>query len=180
MRYLHSQGVVHCNLSPDTVLVDWDWNVTVGNLAHSLVSGADPPVSDAWRLIGSRYLAPECYENRFTMASDVFAFGLILYRLIVGCSPFPAPLEFLVHVKRIAIDDARPEIPDSVPPLVRDLISDCWASDPDDRPPFREIVRRLEAMHFRLTGGVKLAKVAGFVRKITDWEADHGLADIAE
>jgi serine/threonine protein kinase len=160
--------------------VDWDWNVTVGGLAHSLVSGADPPTADAFLSIGSCYLAPECYENHFTMASDIFSFGLVLYRLIVGRAPYPSKLTAYGLAKRIAIAGVRPEIPDSVPPLVKELISDCCASDPDDRPRFREIVRRLEAVNFRLTEGVRGSKVASFVQKITDWEADHGLADIAE
>jgi serine/threonine protein kinase len=169
MRYLHSQRVVHCNLTPETILVNWDWNVTVGNFAHSLVSGADPQ-GHPWQSIQSRYLAPECYDDRFTFASDVFSYGMILYRLIVGCPPFPAHLNRIALAKRIVIDEARPEIPESVLPMVRELIIDCWANDPDDRPSFHEILLRLEEMHFRLADGVKSSKVASFVRTITHWE----------
>jgi hypothetical protein len=35
-------------------------------------------------------------------------------------------------------------------------------------------------MRFRLTGGVNPSKVASFVQKIAEWEAAHGLADLAE
>jgi serine/threonine protein kinase len=31
MRYLHSQRVIHCNLIPDNILLDWDWNVRIGD-----------------------------------------------------------------------------------------------------------------------------------------------------
>jgi serine/threonine protein kinase len=180
MRYLHSQGIVHCNLSPETIHVDWDWNVRVGNFTHSLVSGEDPATGYAWREVRSSYLAPECYDDRFSLASDVFSFGLILYLLIVGRAPFPLGLSLFGVGKRIVINEAVPEIPDSVLPPVRELITDCWAADPDDRPPFREILKRLEAMRFRVTGGVDPSKVASFVQKITEWEAAHGLADLGE
>jgi serine/threonine protein kinase len=169
MRYLHSQGVVHCNLSPDAILVDLDWNVRIGLLAHSRLPGEDSTVGHSSVSFDSRYFAPECYENRFEFASDVFSFGLILYRLIVGLNPFPDLTPFAV-AKLIVADDARPEIPDFVPPRVRGLIADCWATDPDDRPPFDEIIERLEGMDFKLTSGVKSAKVANFVQQIRDWE----------
>jgi hypothetical protein len=123
MRYLHSHGIVHCALSPETILVDWDWNVSVGNFTHSLMSGEDPATGNAWRETRSPCRAPECYDDRFLFANDVFSLGMILYRLIVGRAPFPPDLNLLGVGKQIVIDDARPEIPDSVLPPVRELIT---------------------------------------------------------
>jgi myosin-5 len=177
MRYLHGKGIAHCNLTPDTILVDREWNITVANFTHSRVY---PGTGNDWALIGSHYLAPECHENRFLWESDVFSFGLILFRLIVGRSPFPTDLSPLAVAKRIAIDGERPEIPDSVPPLVGGLIVACWATNPADRPSFRQIVTRLKEMDFRLARGVNPSKVASFVEKITKWEAAHGLAELEE
>jgi serine/threonine protein kinase len=38
MRYLHSQKVIHCNLNPNNILLDWDWNVRIGDFGHSISS----------------------------------------------------------------------------------------------------------------------------------------------
>jgi serine/threonine protein kinase len=128
MRYLHCHGIIHCNLSPDAIVVDWHCNVRVRDFTYSFEYGVDPSPTNVGTLSGSQYRALECYDDRFLRAIDVFSFGLILCRLIVGQPPFPGLSPYAV-AKRIAFDDVRPEIPDSVPPLVRELISDCWATD---------------------------------------------------
>jgi serine/threonine protein kinase len=36
MQYLHSQQVIHCNLTADNILLDWNWNVRIGVFGHSI------------------------------------------------------------------------------------------------------------------------------------------------
>jgi hypothetical protein len=38
----------------------------------------------------------------------------------------------------------RPAIPDTIPVPVKELIIDCWAADPIDRPTFKRIHEKLE------------------------------------
>jgi serine/threonine protein kinase len=123
-----------------------------------------------WPSINSRYLAPECYEGIFHGPSDVFAFGLILFEILVGRPPFPKNFTRWQIAWIVAFEDRRPEIPDFVPAPARELIENCWATDPDDRPTFEEIVDRLAEMQFRVTACVNSAKVAEFVKRIKDWE----------
>jgi hypothetical protein len=59
-------------------------------------------------------------------------------------------------------------MPDFVLPVVRALICDCWAQDPEDRASLRGILDHLEEMQFKVTPGVNSAKVAAFVGKIID------------
>jgi hypothetical protein len=73
----------------------------------------------------------------------------------------------------VAIEGARPEIPDSVLPAARQLIADCWEADAGERPTFEEIVDRLAEMNFKVTADVKSAKVAEFVRGIEKWEQQN-------
>jgi serine/threonine protein kinase len=80
MRYLHSQRVIHCNLNPDNILLDWDWNVRIGDFGYS-ISPDKPVIPNAnpdWPAIDSHYLAPECYSNEYGWESDVLSFWLIL------------------------------------------------------------------------------------------------------
>jgi hypothetical protein len=140
-------------------MVDWDWGVRIAGFGHSRFDA-----------ILSRYLAPECYEAEFLPASDVFAFGLILFEIVSGGPGFPESMHIYQIAFQVAVAGRRPEIPDSVLPDVRAVIEDCWEDDPEDRPSFASIVDRLAEMQFKVTEGVNSAKIARFVNSIEDWE----------
>jgi serine/threonine protein kinase len=174
MQFVHSRGIVHRRLSPDSVLLDWDWSVKIGDCSLCIPIGHDPPVDEIWNSLLWNYLAPEGYRNEFVFGSDVFSFGLILWQILTGRPPFSNLNPFAI-AKKICVDETRPRIPEFVLPAVRELICDCWAPNPDDRPSFREILERLKAMRFKVTPGVNSAKVAAFVQKISNWERENGL-----
>jgi hypothetical protein len=73
----------------------------------------------------------------------------------------------------IAVLNERPEIPEFVLPSARELITDCWAIEPGDRPSFDEIVDRLVAMKFKVIRNVNPPKLSAFVQKIQDWESQN-------
>jgi hypothetical protein len=47
-------------------------------------------------------------------------------------------------------------------------IRDYWVTNADDRPSFRQIIRRLERIHFKLTAERKSVKLPEFIMKIKD------------
>jgi hypothetical protein len=81
-----------------------------------------PNAAVDWHSIDSRYLAPERYDGTFRCASDVFAFGLILFEILAGQPAFPESLSPRQVAFKITIEGVRPEIPDSVPAAARALI----------------------------------------------------------
>jgi serine/threonine protein kinase len=173
MRFLESNGIIYRDLKPSNILLDWNWNVRISDFGHC-ISPDVPPISSSSGLEGIRrlpsvdfhYLAPECYDEIWTSESDVFSFGLILYEVIVGEPVFPKWESRLKIARKVLLEDWRPIIPDCVPSSVADLIYDCWASDPRDRPCFTVILHRLRRMQFQVTPNVNCAKVAAFVDEI--------------
>jgi serine/threonine protein kinase len=171
MRFLHSRSAVHRDLKPENILLDWDWNVRIADFGHSTAPATPERPSlttcDApphWPSIDSCYLAPECYDCIFLPASDVFAFALILFEILAGSPVFSMSLRSYQIAFIVAVEDARPDIPDFVLPSARALIEDCWAADPDERPTFADIVDQLAEMKFKVTADVNPAKVVAFMK----------------
>jgi serine/threonine protein kinase len=117
------------------------------------------------------YLAPEHYSNRTVPESDVFSFGLILYELMVGRAVFPRDATAGGIMGEVLGKGWKPDIPESLFPETRELISGCLQIEFQRRSLFDDIFDRMEGMNFKLTAGVNSLKVAKFVKEMKSIES---------
>lgn len=90
LNYLHRRGIVHRDLKPANVLVDYN---TVKVLDFGLALATDvinEQIGDDDRISGTlAYIAPETLRGEpATLASDLYAFGVIMYEVYKGEHPF--------------------------------------------------------------------------------------------
>lgn len=110
-----------------------------------------------------RYMAPEVFRHEpYNSRVDVYSYSMIVYQLFEFQPPFSGqdPVE---AARQAALYERRPDFvalvqPSPVKKMLRDLITRCWSPDPEDRPPFPQIVDELEAVlaklpRQQLTGG---------------------------
>jgi hypothetical protein len=71
------------------------------------------------------------------------------------------------------IEHELPDIPEFVLPSARELITDCWAEEPGDRPFFDEIVDRLKEIKFKVMPNMNSWKLSEFVKEIEGWESHN-------
>ncbi|KAK8843730.1 hypothetical protein M9Y10_024797 [Tritrichomonas musculus] len=93
------------------------------------------------------YMAPELLEDQdhYGPAIDVYAFAIMAYEIVTGKEPFSekgksATLKTLL---RKISTGGRPEFTEGVNDKMKDLISQCWSQDPNQRPSFESIFERL-------------------------------------
>jgi tetratricopeptide (TPR) repeat protein len=146
----HEAGVVHRDLKPQNVLLDAVGNAFISDfgLAKSLEAGA-MGMTRTGELMGTpRYMAPEQVEGgTIDHRTDIYAFGLILYEMLTGGSPFSGDSALQVMYQRVKQAPKKPrELRADLPEYLERIILRCLERDPKRRyQSAREILADLEA-----------------------------------
>ena len=131
----HDQGIIHRDLKPANVKVRPDGTVKVLDfgLATVLKPSSDAAVrrTQPGMVVGTpAYMSPEQARGEpVTRHTDIWAFGVVLYELLTGVSPFarPSRAQTLASVLGEQPDFAR--LPAETPPNLRSLIRRCLEKD---------------------------------------------------
>jgi 3-phosphoinositide dependent protein kinase-1 len=156
--YMHSRGVIHRDLKPENVLLDDQMHVKITDFGTAKILDPPKPRMDvggatfpygtnqldgiednrANSFVGTaEYVSPELLtEKNACKASDLWAFGCIIYQLLSGRPPFKAANEYLTFQKIVILDY---EFPKGFPPIARDLVERLLVLDPAKRLPIEHI-----------------------------------------
>ncbi|CAF3480847.1 unnamed protein product [Fusarium graminearum] len=147
--YMHSRGVIHRDLKPENVLLDDQMHVKITDFGTAKLlkdpredgstasaSGVPDPGRDedsrAASFVGTaEYVSPELLTHKNACkASDLWAFGCIIYQLLAGRPPFKGGSEYLTFQKIVNLEY---EFPPGFPPAARDLVERCLVLEPARR-----------------------------------------------
>ena len=155
--YMHKRGVIHRDLKPENVLLDRHMHVKITDFGTAKIlrvhrrpdesTSSIPPIDSteipeedrASSFVGTaEYVSPELLTDKNACkASDLWAFGCIIYQLLAGRPPFKAGNEYLTFQKIVALDY---EFPIGFPAVARDLVERLLVLDP---------ARRLQIEHIK-------------------------------
>jgi eukaryotic-like serine/threonine-protein kinase len=153
LAHAHERGVVHRDLKPANVLFDAEGRAKIADLGIAQLRGADT-LTDAGTVLGTAgYISPEQTRGEAaTPASDVYAFGVVLYRLLSGRLPFEAdsPAE-LAAMHREAEPPPLASIRRDVPAGLAALAMAALAKAQESRPPDGAALLRALTSHHSAT-----------------------------
>ncbi|KAG2452936.1 hypothetical protein HYH02_002274 [Chlamydomonas schloesseri] len=153
LQYLHDRGIVHGDLTA--------WNVM-------LCTAADPAADRSGRNFTAKvadfglsrnldvrskiktrtygtisHMPPECLiSGIISKATDVFAFGVLLWQMYTGLRPW-AGMNHGQIIYNVGMKNVQLLFPPGTPPAIADLSSSCTRTDPNTRPSFGEIMEKL-------------------------------------
>ncbi len=119
LAHAHDQGVIHCDIKPENILLKpvaetWVLKLTDLGIArhqvlhsHSIAATGSPA-----------YMAPERYYGQVFPASDLYAVGVILYELLVGHRPFSGSPQQLMYAHLNQSVQMDPLIPVALRPIL--------------------------------------------------------------
>jgi serine/threonine-protein kinase len=112
----HKLGVVHRDLKPSNIMIDQEGQARIMDfgIARSLKAKG---ITNAGAIIGTpEYMSPEQVEGKEADArSDIYSFGIILYEMVTGRSPFQGDSSLAVALKQKI---ERPEKPEKLNPQI--------------------------------------------------------------
>ena len=134
---------------------DFGWSVKLVG-ATSLVGGKNSKIEQ----VNATWAAPEVLNGEeFTEKIDIYAFGIMLWELLVQCHPFSLDLEvgLMQVLKGYILKKGRPSIPPSLfqreneknPEMFSkylDLMNRCWDHQPSSRPTAFQVCESLREM----------------------------------
>jgi hypothetical protein len=136
----HGQGLVHRDVKPGNVMLTRDGAKVVDFGLAAVVGDRDHQEPGGLVLGTPEYVAPERLSGDTVLAaSDVYALGVMLYRLLAGRFPWKVVTAAQMLDAHIYLEpQPLPPLP-GVPPLVIGLIHRCLVKDPADRPTSTEV-----------------------------------------
>ena len=121
LRAIHEAGIIHKDLKPSNIMLNSD-----GETVSIIDFGISSAVEGNKTLLVTKtgmtpeYSAPETFKNIFYEGSDYYSFGITLFELFCGYTPYanmqPEEIEQFVSVQRIPF-------PEEMPTLLQDFIS---------------------------------------------------------
>jgi serine/threonine protein kinase len=149
MAYLHTQSpsIIHRDLKSLNIFIHRGGG---GNLTAKIGDWGSARV----HLAGSStmthghgtacWIAPEVIKfSRASKKSDVYGFGIILWEMASRREVFEGMyLAQIIH--QVANEGLRPELVAGNP--WESVMVECWAAEPNDRPDFIEVLRRLNEL----------------------------------
>ena len=175
----HSLGIVHRDMKPANIMLvpaeaapDGSFRAVVTDFGLARLDTAVPqgnrsPLSHSGRPIGTlAYMAPEQLEGTaVSAATDIYAFGLILFEMVTGTRAFPADNFLSGIAKRISGPPPSPlAIDPNLPASWCRAIEGCLRLSPADR--FRsatDVIAVLEGRRINLPRGIK----STFLKRLT-------------
>lgn len=136
LAHAHERGVVHRDLKPANVLFAASDHAKIADFGLARLGDA-PSLTGAGTVLGTAaYIAPEQVAGLpVTPATDVYSFGVLLFRMLTGRLPFEA--EDAVTLAGMHRDRHAPSVFDlrpDAPALLESLVFAALAKSPHDRP----------------------------------------------
>ncbi|XP_049499167.1 tyrosine-protein kinase JAK2 isoform X2 [Panthera uncia] len=169
MEYLGTKRYIHRDLATRNILVENENRVKIGDFGLTKVLPQDKEYYKVKEPGESPifWYAPESLtESKFSVASDVWSFGVVLYELFTYIEKSKSPpAEFMrmigndkqgqmivFHLIELLKNNGRLPRPDGCPDEIYLIMTECWNNNVNQRPSFRDLALRVDQIRDNMAG----------------------------
>jgi serine/threonine protein kinase len=130
LDFLHSRRIIHRDLKPANILLQGETpRLSDFGISRALRTGVS---SDSKNVSGTfTYMAPEAFDGKRSVQTDIWSAGVNLYRFLTGKFPYPQK-EPTALIAAIMMNEPEP-LPADVPREIRQIIAKAMAKKPEER-----------------------------------------------
>ena len=133
LRFLHSQGLVHRDVKLKNILLDEKNRGKITDLGF-----CKPEAMMSGSIVGTPiHMAPELLQGIYDHSVDTYAFGILFWYICAGTVKLPHNFEQCTskeHLWQVVQKGVRPERLASFEDDCWRIMSECWATCPQNRP----------------------------------------------
>lgn len=135
LSHAHREGIVHRDLKPANLMLAESGLVKVMDFGLARMAGTEHLTNDGYMVGTPAYMSPEqVLAHEIDGRADLYAMGVVLYRMLTGELPFKADSGIAMAQKQM-YDQPTPvrQLRMELPAAAEDIISRALAKKPEDR-----------------------------------------------
>ncbi|GBC42211.2 kinase-like domain-containing protein [Rhizophagus irregularis DAOM 181602=DAOM 197198] len=143
LKYIHDANIIHRDFHSGNILYNNATSAIICDLGISKSSIAADNSGEIYGIIP--YIAPEIFQgHKYTTASDIYSFGMIMWEFMTGRRPFWDQIHDIDLIISICNGLRPPISTTNIPKDYINLMKKCWHSDPNKRPTASSILKELD------------------------------------
>ncbi|HEY9645962.1 MAG TPA: serine/threonine-protein kinase [Chroococcidiopsis sp.] len=131
LGHAHSRGIVHCDIKPENILLSVQPTGWVARISDFGIAKLSQEITgeESSNTGSPAYMAPERFYGQYSISSDLYSVGIILFELIAGYRPFSGtPVELMSAHLNVPL-----KLPDIIPAGLRPILSTALQKLPGRR-----------------------------------------------
>ena len=151
MEYLHSNNIIHNNLTPSNIILDEKFFPHIND--YSMMNPN-----------GNTYTAPEIFNDKpFSYEADVYSYSIIAYELITCKRPFEG-YKMNDFIQNVIKKGERPDLKLIQDKNIQTLLNRCWSAAPSNRPSISSVLDEIINEQYINTFGANRFEVETYLR----------------